>query len=192
MFFPCLPVQVIQDKVKKNYNMDMWIRQCDRGILSCYIAQVTVISDLRNIVIKHGLIRRDSMIFKNPCSEVVLETFSRTTKNVRHSNRWRALLESIHRKWVVYLLSFKAVTIVEGKKSVDVKVELCYCNEELCNVDLSAGPGLNTGPILTLLNILVLTLVMKWEKRQMVLYLLFSFKGFKHSGNHLTLIKHEI
>ena len=53
------------------------------------------------------------------------------------------------------------MTIVEGKKSVDVKVELCYCNKELCNVDLSAGPGLNTGPILTLLNILVLTLVMK-------------------------------
>ena len=92
MFFPCLPVQVIQDKVKKNYNMDMWIRQCDRGILSCYIAQVTVISDLRNIVIKHGLICRDSMIFKNPCSEVVLETFSPTMKNARHSNRWRALL----------------------------------------------------------------------------------------------------
>merc|ERR1712038_1563803 len=34
-----LESQVIQDKVKKNYNMDMWIRQCDRGILSCYIAQ---------------------------------------------------------------------------------------------------------------------------------------------------------
>ena len=53
------------------------------------------------------------------------------------------------------------MTIVEGKKSVDVKVELCYCNEELCNVDLSAGPGLNTSRIVTLLNILVLTLVMK-------------------------------
>ena len=86
--FPYLPVQVIQDKVKKNYNMDMWIRQCDRGILSCYIAQVALISDLRNIVIKQlNMICRDSMISKNPCSEVVLETFSPTTKNARHSNR---------------------------------------------------------------------------------------------------------
>ena len=59
------------------------------------------------------------------------------------------------------LLSCKAVTIVEGKKSVDVKVELCYCNEELCNVDLSAGHGLGTSHILAILNILVLTLVMK-------------------------------
>ena len=59
------------------------------------------------------------------------------------------------------LLSCKAVTIVEGKKSVDVKVELCYCNEELCNVDLSTGPGLDTSRFVTLLNILILTLVMK-------------------------------
>ena len=35
-YFP----QVIQGKVKENYNMDMWIKQCDRGVLSCYIAQV--------------------------------------------------------------------------------------------------------------------------------------------------------
>ena len=28
---------------------------------------------------------------------------------------------------------FQAVSIVEGKKSVDVGVSLCYCNSDLCN-----------------------------------------------------------
>ena len=30
-------------------------------------------------------------------------------------------------------LYFQAVSIVEGKKSVDVGVSLCYCNSDLCN-----------------------------------------------------------
>ena len=38
-----LILQVIQGKVKENYNMDMWIKQCDRGVMSCYIAQVNSI-----------------------------------------------------------------------------------------------------------------------------------------------------
>jgi len=117
-----LESQVIQDKVKKNYNMDMWIRQCDRGILSCYIAQ--------------GFYDFQEPMFRGCAGNFFPHDEKCTTQQ-------------------------QAVTIVEGKKSVDVKVELCYCNEELCNVDLSAGPGLNTGHILTLLNILVLTLVMK-------------------------------
>ena len=41
---------------------------------------------------------------------------------------------------------FQAVSIVEGKKSVDVGVSLCYCNKDLCNIDLSGAlqvwPGL--------------------------------------------------
>ena len=32
--------QVIQTKVKENYNMDMWIKQCDKGISSCFVAEV--------------------------------------------------------------------------------------------------------------------------------------------------------
>ena len=39
-------LQVIQGKVKENYNMDMWIKQCDRGVMSCYIAQVKSITRL--------------------------------------------------------------------------------------------------------------------------------------------------
>ena len=41
-----LILQVIQGKVKENYNMDMWIKQCDRGVMSCYIAQVKSITRL--------------------------------------------------------------------------------------------------------------------------------------------------
>ena len=33
----------------------------------------------------------------------------------------------------------QAVTIVEGKKSVDVGVTLCYCNKDLCNEELSGA-----------------------------------------------------
>ena len=32
-----------------------------------------------------------------------------------------------------YNSEFQAVSIVEGKKSVDVGVSLCYCNSDLCN-----------------------------------------------------------
>ena len=47
----------------------------------------------------------------------------------------------------------KAVTIVEGKKSVDVEVELCYCNEELCNTKLSASITLHHPGVITLISI---------------------------------------
>ena len=39
----------------------------------------------------------------------------------------------------------QAVTIVEGKKSVDVGVTLCYCNKDLCNEEFSRRYG-NTVP----------------------------------------------
>ena len=41
--------QVIQGKVKENYNMDMWIKQCDRGVASCYIAQVKRVKKIKSL-----------------------------------------------------------------------------------------------------------------------------------------------
>ena len=32
-------VQVIQAKVKENYNLEMWIKQCDKRVQSCFVAQ---------------------------------------------------------------------------------------------------------------------------------------------------------
>ena len=55
--------------------------------------------------------------------------------------------------------ALQAVTIVEGKKSVDVGVTLCYCNEDLCNEELSGAstttPGLTL--LLSVVNILILS-----------------------------------
>ena len=33
-------VQVIQSKVKENYNMNYWIKKCDPKVVSCFVAQV--------------------------------------------------------------------------------------------------------------------------------------------------------
>ena len=54
----------------------------------------------------------------------------------------------------------QAVTIVEGKKSVDVGVTLCYCNTDLCNEELSGAPA-NSPVVLTLINVLILTIFFK-------------------------------
>ena len=43
------------------------------------------------------------------------------------------------------------MTIVEGKKSVDVEVELCYCNEDLCNIELNGTVTLHHGASLSIL-----------------------------------------
>ena len=44
------------------------------------------------------------------------------------------------------------MSIVEGKKSVDVGVELCYCNEDLCNLELGGtGTARAAAVIVTLL-----------------------------------------
>ena len=52
----------------------------------------------------------------------------------------------------------QAVTIVEGKKSVDVGVTLCYCNKDLCNEELSGA--LTNRPVgLTVLSALILTIL---------------------------------
>ena len=63
--------------------------------------------------------------------------------------------------WLIdteYFISLlQAVTIVEGKKSVDVGVTLCYCNEDLCNEELSGAhtPVLSV-LLLSVVNILVI------------------------------------
>ena len=51
------------------------------------------------------------------------------------------------------------MSIVEGKKSVDVGVKLCYCNQDLCNVDVGGTPGLVPGVMGVILGILLLMLV---------------------------------
>ena len=54
----------------------------------------------------------------------------------------------------------QGVTIVEGKKSVDVGVTLCYCNKDLCNEELSVA--LTYSPsLLTVSNIFILTILFK-------------------------------
>ena len=52
----------------------------------------------------------------------------------------------------------QAVTIVEGKKSVDVGVTLCYCNKDLCNEELS-GALINRPVGLTVISALILTIL---------------------------------
>jgi len=110
--------QVIQGKVKENYNDDMWIRQCDRGVLSCYIAQ--------------GFYDEQDPVFRGCAGNYFPHDQKCTTQQ-------------------------QAVTIVEGKKSVDVEVELCYCNEELCNTELSASITLHHPGVITLISIATIT-----------------------------------
>ena len=38
--------QVIQTKVKENYNMKYWIKKCDPGVVSCFVAQVREVGKL--------------------------------------------------------------------------------------------------------------------------------------------------
>ena len=86
---------MIQGKVKENYNMDMWIKQCDRGVMSCYIAQVNRITRLsstfRNsliIMCYHGMCHfRDSMMNKIQCSGAAQATTFLMIRNARLSNR---------------------------------------------------------------------------------------------------------
>ena len=52
----------------------------------------------------------------------------------------------------------QAVTIVEGKKSVDVGVTLCYCNKDLCNEELS-GARTDRPAGLTVIAALILTIL---------------------------------
>ena len=88
-------LQVIQGKVKENYNMDMWIKQCDRGVMSCYIAQVKritrLLSKCRNsliIMCYHGICHfRDSMMNKIQCSGAAQATTFLMIRNARLSNR---------------------------------------------------------------------------------------------------------
>ena len=54
----------------------------------------------------------------------------------------------------------QAVTIVEGKKSVDVGVTLCYCNEDLCNEELS-GARTTSPAVLTVIIVFILTIFFK-------------------------------
>eukprot|EP00090_Calanus_glacialis_P033111 TRINITY_DN54930_c0_g1_i1.p1 TRINITY_DN54930_c0_g1~~TRINITY_DN54930_c0_g1_i1.p1 ORF type:complete len:250 (-),score=63.23 TRINITY_DN54930_c0_g1_i1:78-827(-) len=100
-------VPVILAKVKENYNMAMWIKECDKGITSCFVAQ----GDYDN----------------------QLPTFRGCAGTV-YPHDEKCAFEK------------QAVSIVEGKKSVDVGVSLCYCNKDLCNIDLSGAlqvwPGL--------------------------------------------------
>ena len=54
-----------------------------------------------------------------------------------------------------FLFLLQAVSIVEGKKSVDVGVKLCYCNQDLCNVDVGGGHGLVPGVVEVTLSLLL-------------------------------------
>jgi len=107
--------QVIQSKVKENYNMDMWIKQCDRGIYSCYVAQ--------------GFYDEQDPVFRGCAGNFFPHDEKCTTQQ-------------------------QAVTIVEGKKSVDVEVELCYCNEDLCNIELNGANALHNWGIMGILVII--------------------------------------
>jgi hypothetical protein len=44
----------------------------------------------------------------------------------------------------------QAVQIVQGRRSVDVEILLCFCNEEACNIQISGSPGLPKLPIITI------------------------------------------
>jgi len=92
-----------EEDVDANYNMDMWVKQCDSGIVSCFEAK----GDYDN----------------------QLPTF-----------RGCAGTAFPHDEKCAY--EKQAVSIVEGKKSVDVGVSLCYCNSDLCNQDASNSPVL--------------------------------------------------
>merc|ERR1719233_1665849 len=79
----------------KNYNMDMWIKQCDKGISSCFVAE--------------GDYDDQFPTFRGCAGTIYPHDEKCETEK-------------------------QAVSIVEGKKSVDVGVKLCYCNQDLCNV----------------------------------------------------------
>ena len=53
------------------------------------------------------------------------------------------------------------MTIVEGKKSVDVEVELCYCNEDLCNTELSGSLSHHQSAVIILITFITMTWILK-------------------------------
>jgi len=110
---------VIQSKVKENYNMNYWKKKCDPGVVSCFVAQ--------------GEYDNQDPMFRGCAGNYF-----------PHDQKCE--------------FQEQAVTIVEGKKSVDVGVTLCYCNEDLCNEELSGAhtPVLSV-LLLSIVNILVIS-----------------------------------
>jgi len=96
-----------EGEVDKNYNMDMWVKQCDKGIVSCFEARGEWDGQLPTF---------------RGCAGT---TFPHDEKCAYEK---------------------QAVSIVEGKKSVDVGVSLCYCNKDICNLDTS--PSTRLTPLL--------------------------------------------
>ena len=48
----------------------------------------------------------------------------------------------------------QAVQVTQGKRSVDVEILLCFCNEENCNTSLSGANSLFFGIFVTISSIL--------------------------------------
>ena len=67
--------------------MDMWIKQCDRGVASCYIAQVMRVEKNQEFIAV--CLFRDFMMSRIQCSGAVPATISPMIRNAQHNNRSR-------------------------------------------------------------------------------------------------------
>ena len=102
---------------------------------------------------------RVSMTARTRCSGAVPATISRTTRSASSRSRWA---EGGGEGTFLMVSVLQAVTIVEGKKSVDVGVTLCNCNEDLCNEDLS-GANINLPNIIIILSVPILLILTRLE-----------------------------
>jgi len=65
--------------------------------------------------------------------------------------RFRGCAEAKYQHEAKCARELQAVQVVAGKKSVDVEVLLCYCNDDQCNTELSGAQDLRAFSLITIL-----------------------------------------
>lgn len=118
---PALPAwSKFESLVNDNYDMEMWQRKCDEGVVSCFIATGDY--------------------------DFQLPTF-------------RGCAATTYPHDVKCDKEQQAVTVVENSRSVDVAVDLCYCNSDLCNFAMNSARILNQSSIWLMLLITIAKLI---------------------------------
>lgn len=120
----CDPEKNTCDNTRKSYNhscevmgdstSDIWVKTCNEGVKSCYIASASYLDQSKQIRMQWTMFMSQVTPFSDPIFRDCAQA------KEAHDVKCNKISQ--------------AVTVVVGKKSVDVPVELCHCSGNLCNL----------------------------------------------------------